>query len=103
MSSKLTLEEEARYKAYEDFFGDNWQDIEDKYWCENLTPEEVVKKFFDPISHRLEQCSDCKRYFWVEEQPRYHEGDLSAYYCPYCHALGGWSDFDPDKRDVNYY
>ena len=91
-----------RCKAYEDFFGDTWQEIEDKYWCEDLTPEEVVKKFSDSISHRLEQCSHCNRYFWVDEQPHYHEDDLSAYYCPYCDSLGSWSDFDPSKRDAWY-
>ena len=56
---------EERCKFYKEFFGDNWQDIEDKYWCEDLTPEEVVKKFSDPVSNRLEQCSHCNRYFWV--------------------------------------
>ena len=79
---KLTPEEEAREKAYKEFFGKSWKEFELHWMTEGLTPEEAVEKLGDEML--IDYCDYCKTYYFVNSS-------WGKYNCPYCYHKGTYS------------
>ena len=76
---------EARCKAYQDFFGDNWRDFEDMGCCQDATPEEAVQILME--AEEIDYCPVCDYYY-------FRQG--SVYRCPSCGSLGDCSEPEDD-------
>lgn len=86
--------QEERDKAYEDFFGEGWEDFEQHYLSEDRSPEEALQILME--EDEVDQCCCCDRYFWIKRDNYWYNDDFhSVYYCPYCGELGSGSDSDP--------
>lgn len=85
--------EKAREEAYKAFFGKSWEDIIDLWRVEDATPEEAV----DILGDDLDFCDHCHEWYLVDRD------DFGVYRCPYCNALGTYSEPDEWNEKLAYY